>query len=996
MIENRELFAKIAESLMGDYVRVYLVNTRTNEYRRYLVDQNSHFLNEEQKGNDFFYDLAANIRQMVYEEDRHFFLADDLKENLLKQFRNGNRQSFVYRLEINGKPVYHNMRLIHEYMDGDEYFIIGVQNVDKVARKQMHVDEIAYMDTMTGARNKNAYRELEEEYQLLIKKDEGLRFGIVVCDVNNLKIINDAMGHKAGDELLQSVCNLLCNTFLHSTIYRVGGDEFVVILKDRDYRERVDLFNGLRQTIINNQNIGEGPVAATGMSIYKRGIDQKISDVFERADEEMYDDKRSLKERTARLNIDQVGHDGIQKIPAIRKARLDSFFGVLHVAAAKGYIFFCDIRYDFSRWDKQVVDNYGLPAEYMYNAGGIWEKRIHPDDREYYHKRVEAVFSGDKEEFELSYRVKGINGNYNPCTCRGLLIRNEHGEPEYFGGVLFIREGDAEVKISEKRKQQLDSLFEAFSIIADKSNVYLCDMDYDYSRWSKGLVEEFGLPSEYMYDAATIWEEHIHPIDKQAYRDMIDSLFQYKTSGFDLQYRARRADGEYDICSGLGILIKDENGQPEYFGGAIRNHRQHSHIDTLTGLRNQYGFFEDISRYIQNRREVRIAVLGISKLAEINAVYGYSLGNIVLQRFGRYLMEHVGDRSGTYHLDGSRFAVITENQTFEELKKTYDKIRAHFREGLVVDGIFVALELNASTLVLDDYDTDNQTVYACLNFAYKESKSGKHGELVEFRNDFRTDERLRIAQLHVIRNSITKGYRGFYLLYQPVVDADTEELIGAEALLRWKNKEYGVVPPDTFISLLESDPLFPDLGEWILRTALEDAKKILCKKPDFVINVNLSYVQLEQEDFTDKVWNALKTTGFPADHLCFEITERCRLLDMDLLRNVIITLRAGGVRIALDDFGTGYSSIGLMKSLPFDTIKIDRSFVQKIEEDDKERKLVNNLADAASIFGAKVCVEGIETSGMRDILREYGIHSFQGYYYSKPIAKEDVIEKYCV
>ena len=205
-----------------------------------------------------------------------------------------------------------------------------------------------------------------------------------------------------------------------------------------------------------------------------------------------------------------------------------------------------------------------------------------------------------------------------------------------------------------------------------------------------------------------------------------------------------------------------------------------------------------------------------------------------------------------------------------------------------------------------------------------------------------------------------------------------------------------MVPPDAFISLLESDPLFPELGEWILRTALEDAKKILRKKPDFVVNVNLSYVQLEQADFTDKVWSILKITGFPADHLCFEITERCRLLDENLLKNIIITLRAGGVRIALDDFGTGYSSIGLMKNLPFDTIKIDRSFVQKIEEDDKERRLVNNLADAANIFEAKVCVEGIETPGMRDILREYGIHSFQGYYYSNPIEKEEVIAKYCV
>lgn len=996
MNENRELLSKIAGILLADYTRVYVVNTKTNGYCRYIVDQDSHFPVEEQAGDDFFDDLEEFIRQAVYEEDRHFFQAEELKENLLKQFQNGERQSFVYRLMMDGKMVYHTLRLIHKYTDGDEYFVIGVLNVDKAARKQMYADERAYMDTLTGVRNKNAYWELEEEYQTLIERGGELKFGVVVCDVNNLKIINDTMGHRAGDESLQAVSTLLRDTFLHSEVYRVGGDEFVVFLKGRDYQERLDLFNGLRQVIINNLISGEGPVAAIGMSIYKKETDQRLSDVFDRADEEMYDDKRSLKERVVRLKTDRIGHGRIQKIPAIRKARLDSFFRVFKIAAGKGYFFLSDIRYDFSRWDKQVVDNFELPSEYMHNAGGIWEERIHPEDREIYHSRVEEIFNGDKEEFELSYRVKSISGKYNPCTCRGLLIRNQHGEPEYFGGALFIRESDADLKITEERKQRLDSVFEAFSVIADDANVYLCDMDYNYSRWAKGLVEEFGMPSEYMYDAGTIWEEHIHPTDRRAYREALDNIFCYKTSGADVQYRARRADGEYDVCSGLGIVIKDESGQPEYFGGVIRNHRQQSHTDTLTGLRNQYSFFEEISRCIQNRNDVRIAVLGISKLAEINAVYGYGLGNIVLQRFGRYLMEHVSDRSNTYRLDGSKFAVITENQSFEELKNTYERIRAYFREGLDIDGTFVALELNAATFVLDDYDADEQTVYACLNFAYAESKNSKHGDLVEFQNKLRTDERLRIERLHVIRNSITQGYKGFYLLYQPVVDADTEELIGAEALLRWQNEEYGVVPPDAFISLLESDPLFPELGEWILRTALEDAKKILRKKPDFVVNVNLSYVQLEQADFTDKVWSILKITGFPADHLCFEITERCRLLDENLLKNIIITLRAGGVRIALDDFGTGYSSIGLLKNLPFDTIKIDRSFVQKIEEDDKERRLVNHLADAANIFEAKVCVEGIETPGMRDILREYGIHSFQGYYYSKPIEKEEVIAKYCV
>lgn len=995
MVLNIELFGKIAEALIADYERVYRINTKTNEYWRYIIDPNSHTLSEEQKGDDFFKETAEYIAPIVYEEDRQIFQATDLKERLLNQFQSDSRHSFVYRLMINAKPVYHTMRLIHEYKDGDEYIIIGILNVDKTVRKQKAVDEKAHMDILTGVQNKNAYRELEEKYQILLDETDDLKFGIVVCDVNNLKVINDTIGHKAGDELLQDVVNLLVSIFLHSTIYRVGGDEFVVFLEEQDYQERLELFENLRQEIIRNQNNGEGPVVATGMSIYKRETDKKISDVFERADEEMYADKKKLKENVVGITTNQVGQYIVQKVPASRKARLDSFFKVFKVAAGKGYIFFCDMKYDFSRWDKQVVENYDLPSEYMYNAGAIWEQRIHPYDRENYTKYVATAFDGGKDEFELSYKVREKSGNYVPCTCRGLVIRNQHGEPEYFGGALFIVEGDTMVKISDERKQKLDSMFEALSVVSEDSNVYLCDMHYDYSRWSKGLVDEFGLPSEYMYDAVTIWEEQVHPVDRRAYHDAMDSIFHFKTSGLDIQYRARRADGEYTVCSGLGLLIKDENGHPEYFGGTIRSHRQHSHIDVLTGLRNQYGFFEDILRYIHNKKEVRIVVVGISKFSEINAVYGYGLGNRVLQQFGRYIMEQVGARNSTYRLDGTKFAVITEMHAFDEVKKVYDQSKTYFREGLDIDGTFITLELNASTLLLDDYDTDDQTVYACLNFAYSESKNDKNGELVEFKNGFRNDERLKIAQLHEIRNSITKDYRGFYLVYQPVVDAATEDLIGAEALLRWKNEAHEVVPPDTFVPILEMDPLFPDLGEWILRTALEDAKKILRTKPNFMINVNLSYVQLAQAGFTDRVWNALKATDFPAEHLCLEVTERCRLLDVALLRNVITTLRAGGVCVALDDFGTGYSSVGLVKNLPFDTIKIDRSFIQKIEEDTTEQKLVNNLADVARIFGAKVCVEGIETSGMRDILKGYGINCFQGYYYSKPIEIEEILAKYC-
>ena len=550
-----------------------------------------------------------------------------------------------------------------------------------------------------------------------------------------------------------------------------------------------------------------------------------------------------------------------------------------------------------------------------------------------------------------------------------------------------------ENEITQEAKRRLDSLFEAFSVVGDDTHVFLCNMQYDYSRWSKKLVETFGLPSEYMYNASAVWEKHIHPDDRKAYHDGMNAIFTGKQLGHDMQYRARRVDGEYDLCTCRGIVVSYADGQPLYFGGAIRNHSQRSQIDALTGLRNQYGFFSDLASHIMNKKPVRIGMAGIGKLTEINEVYGYNVGNKILQYFGRYLMDNVTDRSGTYRLDGSRFAIISDRWTEEELAKSYEEIRSHFRKGIKIDDIEVMLELNAGMLSLEDFNVDDQTVYSCLNFAYDESKRNRHGDLVSFHNELTDDNRKRIEKLHTIRSSISQDFKGFFLVYQPVVNAETEELIGAEALLRWKNEEYGVVPPDLFIPFLEMDPLFPELGEWIMETAVKDAQKLMQYIPGFVINVNLSYAQMEKTDFTDMVWNLIHRTGFPSKHLCLEVTERCRLLDMELLSNVIVALRAGGVRVALDDFGTGFSSVGLVKSLPFDTIKIDRGFVREIEQDEKEKRLLNCFTDMAGTFGADVCVEGIETSGMRDIIQDYGVHSFQGYYYSKPLPIDELLEK---
>ena len=764
-----------------------------------------------------------------------------------------------------GDPQYTRMTVT--WSSDKTHFIVCIENRDEYVKKEKEqlqalniANETARRDSLTGTRNKTAFLEYEKELQKGVNDKTENVFGIIVCDLNNLKIINDTQGHKAGDDYIKSACLLICHVFSHSPVFRVGGDEFVIILKDKDFADSDNLISTFKKQIEDNIRIGSGPVVALGMAEYQPGSDTSVDEVFRRADGRMYEDKARLK----------------------------------------------DLK----------------------------------------------------------------------------LLRESHA----------LKDTANQKVISEDRRKMLDSLFKSYDVVSEGTYVYLCDMKYDFSKWSKTAVDAYGLPSEYMYGAGDIWENFIHPDDREAYHKGIDEIFSGISFGHDMQYRARRPDGEYDVCTCRGVVIRDLMGEPDYFVGTIRNHGSQGHIDTLTGLRNQYGFFEDLEIRIKRNAAAYVCIIGISKFSEINEVYGYHFGNRVLQLFARKMFEMVGNIGMCYRIDGTKFAVIINTLSVDGIHDKYQEFRNYFREVFQVDDKRVMLEVNCGALKLDHFEFDTQTVYACLNFAYGESKTRHQGDMIIFHNDLNEDNRQRLEKLHEIRASIMHGYRGFYLMYQPVVDAKTEQLISAEALLRWKNDVYGMVPPDQFIPLLESDPLFPELGEWIIREALFAAKKILKNTPNFVININLSYTQLEKPDFVDMVFRALDEMGYPADHLCLEITERCKLLDINLLKNVAAQLKSRGILIALDDFGTGFSSVGIVKELPFDIIKIDQGFVAKIEEEDVDRELIRHFAGLASLFGAKVCVEGVETAAMRDILQKFNVGSFQGYYYAKPLLLDNFIE----
>jgi len=202
---------------------------------------------------------------------------------------------------VNGKPQYCRM-VVRKTSDGN-HFIIGVENVDAEVRKAKQQlkalnteKELARRDELTGIKNKNAYTELEQTVQSNIDKGvDYFPFAIVVCDANNLKVINDTEGHVAGDEYLKASAKLLCDIYVHSPVFRVGGDEFAVFLQSSDYANREALLQKLRDRVLENQRTNARPILASGMSEFIQGTDTLVSEVFERADREMYENKAELK-----------------------------------------------------------------------------------------------------------------------------------------------------------------------------------------------------------------------------------------------------------------------------------------------------------------------------------------------------------------------------------------------------------------------------------------------------------------------------------------------------------------------------------------------------------------------------------------------------------------------------------------------------------------------------------------------------------------------------
>lgn len=535
-----------------------------------------------------------------------------------------------------------------------------------------------------------------------------------------------------------------------------------------------------------------------------------------------------------------------------------------------------------------------------------------------------------------------------------------------------------------EKSQIFQEMISRISKLSQDSYLMVTDMQHNLTFVPESTAEFLGIPSGWCEDGYKIvLEKSVHPYDCPEYTEEMKKRLRGINLENDLYIRMGK-DKKYVMTQIITDMIL-EQGKNRYFIVLLRNQNVIPEIDPLTDLYGQVKFEKDIVDYIQQGRKVAVLEIEIDHMNDINILYGTNYSDRIQKVLAYRFIYMMDADKAVYRMGNSNYAFILRDASREEAAAFLEKIRARLEESVVLENNHFDLKIYASGIILDHYQGEISTVQSKLEYVLGKMRTRRDHKLMFFNDLVQINGDVDLDLMKVIHQSVLNQCDGFYVEYQPVVHAQTGEIVGAEALVRWKKEPYGIVPPGMFIDWLESNPCMYDLGNFVLKQALTDAVEFRKSNPDFFINVNMSAKQLERKTFCGVVMALLKETGFPAGQLCLELTERCRSMPVSVMEEKLLYLKQHGVRLAMDDYGTGSASSSILLQTPMDEIKIDMSFIRGITDNQTKQALVRGMVDFANKADLKSCLEGVEDEKLQNYLRSFGATWFQGYYYSRPV-----------
>lgn len=412
--------------------------------------------------------------------------------------------------------------------------------------------------------------------------------------------------------------------------------------------------------------------------------------------------------------------------------------------------------------------------------------------------------------------------------------------------------------------------------------------------------------------------------------------------------------------------------------------------DPLTGLANDTHFFRECSVMLrQHNKNYALIYFDIDNFKYINDTYGHAYGDQLLRHIAETLNNLLQHGEIYARFANDHFAIFLEYEEAQDVEQLVGCIQLNLRH--IRLGSYAAIDIVLSTgiYLIPSHERDLRQMMSKVNMARLAVK----GEDKHSYTFYDEHIRLNMHEQALIRNDLRAAFKlqQFEIYYQPKYELNGEHLIGLEALLRWNHPQLGFISPARFIPIAERSGLIVDIGQYVLDRVCKDIRDWKEQGlPAIPVSYNLSRVELLQEGLVDQVLHTVKRYGIDTHSIEIELTESTALADLERTQQILAQFRALGFCVNMDDFGKGYSSLSCLRDIPIDVLKLDKTFLINIEQDDCGKHIVQSIIQLAKSLNLKIISEGVETKQQAEFLKYIGCDVAQGYYYARPMSKANL------
>ncbi|HNY22080.1 MAG TPA: EAL domain-containing protein [Treponemataceae bacterium] len=414
------------------------------------------------------------------------------------------------------------------------------------------------------------------------------------------------------------------------------------------------------------------------------------------------------------------------------------------------------------------------------------------------------------------------------------------------------------------------------------------------------------------------------------------------------------------------------------------------YYDHLTGLSNRRKLIERLPEYLEDQtsKGKGLLFIDIDNIKLINDTMGHAFGDLLIAETAKRLKTILEPPEEIFRIGGDEFLILTKFSQITGLKSKTEAIIHAFDEPIPIQNALIHNTVSVGISLYPMHSTDPGELLKCADIAMYQAKNCGKNTATLYNVNMMTsiNDRMNIGEY--LHDALTNGE--LEVFYQPQITTDTGRISSFEALLRWNNRVLGRVSPDKFIGVAEETHLIIPIGDWILRNSCRFLKKLHDQGyGELSISINISMIQLLQDDFSRKVARIIENAGLDPTRIELEITESALMESYTIIRGQLDELRKIGITIALDDFGKGYSSLSYLEQLPITTLKIDKSFVDRISDPTNDTSITGNIVKIGKKLGLTVIAEGVETDSQLAFLASQQCDKIQGWVYSKALPESD-------